>query len=227
MNLEDHSHIPIRLTYQESNRNLIIHEAGHATAIYHGNKQKGLPPVYFQILITPVQSDESPSPFLSVYNSAYSVDIEGGRLVHPFPSSFEESTKGFSPDQTLAYQRAFEADMVNMLVGPLAEAKFIALLDGELFNQRMINLAALQYYGGVSDIESVNQYLTCLNIPVKQRKQKVTELLSSAYCFVEARPNWLAITALADYLASVDNTVIDYADILDVLNRPINVHVTI
>jgi len=44
-------------THHEVNRKVAIHEAGHATAIHLGNKQKELPPVFFQIFITPVNGD--------------------------------------------------------------------------------------------------------------------------------------------------------------------------
>ena len=36
---------------QDLIRQIAFHEAGHATAIYLYNKQKQLPPVYFQITI--------------------------------------------------------------------------------------------------------------------------------------------------------------------------------
>ena len=40
----------LNLTHQEVKRKVAIHEAGHAAAIYFGNKQKRLPPVFFSLL---------------------------------------------------------------------------------------------------------------------------------------------------------------------------------
>lgn len=149
----------IKLTHEEVNRKVAIHEAGHAAAIYLGNQQKGLPPVFFQILITPLASDYHTTRFSSQPDAKYIAKVEGGSLIQMLPSSIEEATSGFSSVQKLAYQRAFEADMINSLVGPLSEAKYIALRDGEPINPRLVHLNALHNYGGTSDLERVNEYL--------------------------------------------------------------------
>ena len=59
----------LNLTHQEVKRKVAIHESGHAAAIYFGNKQKRLPPVFFQIFITPVNSDFQSSQFISKINT--------------------------------------------------------------------------------------------------------------------------------------------------------------
>jgi hypothetical protein len=38
------------------------------------------------------------------------------------------------------YIIAFEADIINLLIGPLAEAKYVYNKDGELFNHQLIGL---------------------------------------------------------------------------------------
>jgi hypothetical protein len=159
---------------KEINRTVAIHEAGHAAAIYIGNKQKGLPPVYFQIFITALNNNFQASEFLCKPDYKNIAKVEGGRLIHTLPSSIEEATKGFSSAQKLAYSRAFEADMINSLVGPLAEAKYIALRDGELINPILVNFNALHYYGGTSDLESVNEYLSALfpTLSIGSRKSR-------------------------------------------------------
>lgn len=211
---------PFNLTHQEASRKVAIHEAGHAAAIYFGNKQKGLPPVFFQIFITPLGSGFQSIGFLDQSDHNAIAKIEGGRLIDMLPSSIEEATNGFSSAQKLAYKCALEADMMNILAGPLAEAKYIALRDDELINSRLVNLNALQYYGGASDLENVNEYLECLIDDTELREPKVTELFLAAFSFVNERSNWLAITALADYILAVlaDNRgVIEYDDIIGVL----------
>jgi len=205
------------LTHQEVNRKVAIHEAGHATAIHLGNKQKRLPPVFFQIFITPVKGDFQSSQFLNKLSTKYIANIDGGRLIHTLPSSIEEATDGFCSEQKIAYQRAFEADMINILVGPLAEAKYITQRDGELFNPGLIYLNALHYFGGTSDLESVNEYLECFFTNSELREQKITELFLAAFNFVNERSNWRAITALADYIVSEDKSVIECNEIIAVL----------
>jgi hypothetical protein len=207
----------LNLTHQEVKRKVAIHEAGHAAAIYFGNKQKRLPPVFFQIFITPVNSDFQSSQFLSNTNTKYIANIDGGRLIHTLPSSIEEATNGFSSAQKIAYQRAFEADMINILVGPLAEAKYISQRDGELINPRLMHLNALHYYGGTSDLESINEYLECFLANSKLREQKIIELFLAAFSFVNEKSNWRAIAALADFIVSEDKSVIDCNEIIAVL----------
>jgi len=207
----------LNLTHQEVNRKVAIHEAGHAAAIYLGNKQKRLPPVFFQIFITPVNGDFHSSQFLSKPDTKYIANIDGGRLIHTLPSSIEEATNGFSLAQKIAYQLAFETDMINLLVGPLAEAKYITQRGGELINPRLILLNALHYFGGASDLESVNEYLECFLANSELREQKITELFLAAFSFVNDRSNWRAITALADYIVSVDKSVIECNEIIGVL----------
>ena len=40
----------------------------------------------------------------------------------------------------------FEADIVSLLAGSLAEAKHVATTDNEMFSQQLINLKSLKYY---------------------------------------------------------------------------------
>ncbi|MGR8998762.1 MAG: hypothetical protein ACU88J_06915 [Gammaproteobacteria bacterium] len=207
----------LNLTHQEVYRKVAIHEAGHAAAIYLGNKQKGLPPVFFQIFITPVNGDFQSSRFLSNPAIKYIANIDGGRLIHTLPSSIEEAIKGFSSAQIIAYQHAFEADIINLLAGPLAEAKYITQRDGELINPRLIYLNALHYFDGTFDIESINEYLDCFHANSELRQQKITELFLAAFSFVNERSNWRAITALADYIVSEDKSVIECNEIIRVL----------
>ncbi len=215
-----HKHIfnkALNLAHQEVYRKVAIHEAGHATAIYLGNKQKRLPPVFFQIFITPVNGDFQSSPFLSKPNTKYIGNIDGGRLIHTLPSSIEEATNGFSSAQIIAYQRAFEADMINILAGPLAEARYITERDGELINPRPIYLNSLHYFDAASELETVNEYLECFLANSELKKQKITELFLAAFSFVNERSNWRAITALADYVVNEDKSVIGCNEIISIL----------
>lgn len=211
----NHKHIfnkALKLAHQEVYRKVAIHEAGHAAAIYLGNKRKGLPPVFFQIFITPVNGDFHSSPFLTT-DTKYIANLDGGRLIHTLPSSIEEATHDFSSAQIIGYQRAFEADMINMLVGSLAEAKYIA----ERINPRLIYLNAVYYFDATAELEAVNEYLDCFIANSELRKQKITELFLAAFNFVNERSNWQAITALADYIVNEDKSVVGCNEVIDVL----------
>ena len=199
--------------------NVAIHEAGHAAAIVLGNKRKGLPPVFFQVLIKPLEGETLSDKYLLSPVSAIIAEVDGGRFIPMLPSSFKEATLDFSPDQKLAYQGAFEADMVNLLVGPLAEAKYIAHHDGERFNPLLVNLNALHYYGGCDDLATFFSYLDCYLENAALREEKITGLYLEAFNFVIGRSNWHAITALADYLAGSNQPIFDCNEMIDVLKK--------
>jgi hypothetical protein len=203
--------------HAELSRKTAIHEAGHAAAIYLGNKQKQLPPVYFQIFIKELNRD-----FQANESSCKSYDsntkIEGGRLIHTLPSSIDEAVYDFSSAQKQAYQLAFEADIINLLVGPLAEANYVAMRDDEPINPRLVNLNALHNYGGSSDLETINEYLGCLIANRAHREKKLSELFLAAFNFINDRSNWYAIMALADYILSDCKNIIECEEIITVLD---------
>lgn len=196
-----------------------IHEAGHAAAIYLGNKHKQLPPVFFQIIIKDIMHEgewrcqTSPSPSMACF-----AKVEGGRLIHTLPSSLAEATRRFSPLELQAYQSAFEADIVNFLAGPLAEAKYVALCDDEIFNPRLVNLDALHFYGGTADVALAREYLDCLVVDPQEKKRLIAELFTAAYQFISQRSHWRAITALADFILSSGKKVIACEEIIRVLD---------
>jgi hypothetical protein len=206
-----------KLAYQEISRKTAVHEAGHAAAIYLGNQQKGLPPVFFQIFINPLNNGAQSSEFLGNPSDRYVAKVEGGRLIHTLPSSLDEATKDFSAEQKYTYQHAFEADIINLLAGPLAEARYVALRDNEPINPELININALQYYGGSSDLEIANEYLECFIDSDELREKKMTELFLAAFNFVSKRPNWLAITELADSILASEENIIKCHEIIDIL----------
>ncbi|MGZ8200807.1 MAG: hypothetical protein ACXWUC_08465 [Methylosarcina sp.] len=209
----------VQLHPYELSKKTAIHEAGHAAAIYISNKEKQLPPIFFQIfikeLIGDVHSDRSR--FCSSQSHFYA-SIEGGRLIHILPSSIQEATSYFSPSEKQAYQNAFEADIMNLLVGPLAEAKYVALRDNELMNPRLIDLNALHYYGGMSDLKTANEYLDCLLSDPEQKEKKIAELFIAAYRFINHPAYWRAITGLADYILNAGKKVIECEEAIAVLD---------
>lgn len=69
--------------------------------------------------------------------------VEGGRLIELLPPSVDglasELTEHNDSMAQLVkdYRIAFEADIINLLIGPLAEAKHIATIDNKLFNHKV------------------------------------------------------------------------------------------
>lgn len=204
----------------ELSRSVAFHEAGHAAAIHLGNQKKELPPVFFQIYIKPLNIDFQSSEHSGEDRSAqYIAKVDGGRLIHTIERSFRETTKYFSDAQKLAYQYAFEADIVNLLVGPLAEAKYIALRDNELINPRLVNIDALVYYGGTSDLALVNEYLDHFVVTQELREKKLNALFMEAFVFINEESNWLAITSLADFILATDKNIIRFEEIASILEQ--------
>lgn len=203
------------IDHTELSRKTAIHEAGHAAAIYFGNKQRMLPPVFFQIVIHNCDC--------SSLDPHCTAKIEGGRLIHTLPSSFEEATRGFSLAQQQAYQQAFEADIVNLLVGSLAEAYYVAQQDNELINPHLVPLHALPNYGGAADLVFVQQYLQCFIPESSAQEHKINELFWSAFEFINDWAHWYAISALAHYILQQNKEVIEYEEVADILESHLSI----
>jgi hypothetical protein len=205
--------------HKEIKREIAIHEAGHAAAIYLGNKKKGLPVTFFQIYINPLKNSLHNLGLKGRDTHQYVAKIEGGRLIHTLPYSFCEATKDFSVAQKSAFGRAFEADIFNMLIGSLAEAKYVSLRDDEAINFGLVNIDSLRFYGGSSDLEMINEYVNCYIEDDNLRKNKISYLFKAAYDFISNQSNWLAITALAEAILADDKKIIEYEDIIEILEH--------
>ena len=204
---------------QELIRQIAYHEAGHAAAIYLCNQQKQLPPVFFKISIKQQDGlfDFPVSPIGSGHDNCIA-KVEGGRLIHALPISINIADSKFSNAERQAYLKAYEVDVINILVGPLAEAKYVALRDGELINPNLVNIDALKFYGGSSDLEIVNEYLDCFISEAKLREEKVIRLFQEAYEFIDSNSNWQAISALANYILSTQKSNIECEEAITVLD---------
>ncbi len=194
------------------------HQAGHAVAIYIGNKQKQLPEAYFQIIIKPLSRKGQQSNKLSSKHGKYTAYVEGGRLIQNLPLSYTEATQYFSWPQQEEYLCAFEADVINLLAGSLAEAKYLASCDCEDFNPHLVNLSALHFYSGSPDIEIISQYMECFIVNQAERERKLAELFTAAFNFVNEQPNWLAISALAQCILDKSKTIIDCVEVISLLD---------
>ncbi len=205
---------------QDLIKQIVFHEAGHAAAIHLYNKQKQLPPVYFQITIKKTDHTQA-NHFASraVTHDHFVAMVEGGCLIHSLPVTLIESANYFSLDEQDAYRTAFEADMINLLVGPLAEAKHVALRDNECFSKNLINVNALHNYGGKSDLEKVYDYLDNFIADNSLHDAKISELFNNAFQFIDSPVHWKAIERLAGYILDNTKNTISCEEAIAVLDK--------
>jgi hypothetical protein len=155
----------------------------------------------------------------------YIVQLEGGRLIEMLPHSLNGFVCKLTEHNDAMvqlvedYRIVFESDIINLLIGPLAEAKHIAVNDNEPFKLQLINAKALKNYGGNSGLALLNQYLQCF-FSDKQKDEKLDELFVEAFYFVNNDANWLATTKLADYILGSSN-IICYEEIVLLLDQSI------
>lgn len=186
-----------------------FHEAGHAAAIHLGNQQKQLPPVFFEIHVK--RPDNGYADFFA--------KVVDGNLIQNLPIAVVESFTDLADTQQHACQRAYEADVVNLLVGPLAEAKYVSIRDDEVFNINLINFNALHNYGGYSDLEKALNYLEHFIASEVQREEKIQELLLQAFKFIDNRRHWKCILNLAHYILDSQQEIISCDEAIGVFDR--------
>jgi hypothetical protein len=205
-----------------------FHEAGHAAGIHLNNKARCLPPIAFKIVFKDVNSAVNAN--MQTYQSHHdncSARVEGGRLIKLLPSFIDgpicELTehRGSITQWEEDYRIKLEADIVNLLIGPLAEAKYVADTDDELFNHKLVNLKALKNYGGSSDISLANEYLKHLSNDKQRRDEILDELFMEAFNFVNNAENWAAISKLAGYIFESNKNIICHEEIVLMLDQAV------
>ncbi|MDO9104096.1 MAG: hypothetical protein Q7U57_03955 [Methylovulum sp.] len=198
-------------------KQIAFHEAGHAAGIYLYNKQQGLPSVFFQITQTADKLVNLPDASL---RDCFVAGVEGGYLIDNLPVTLLESACYFSATVQDAYQAAFEADMINLLVGALAEAKHVALREGEYFNVNKAGISTLRFYGGTSDLDKVFDYLERFIAGREKREDKMIGLLAKAVAFLDNVGHWQAIERLAAFILDSKESAISCEEAIAVLDRP-------
>lgn len=193
---------------------IAFHEAGHAAGIHLYNKQQSLPSVFFQIRIKP-QGALVADAWL---HDHFAAGVEGGYLIDNFPVTLIESASYFAPAGLDAYQAAFEADMVNLLVGALAEAKQSAIRTGKPFDAANTAIGTLRRYGGSSDLLKVYSYLERFIAGKLERENKIADLLAKALNFIDNAKHWQAISRLAAYLLACDEDTVSCEQAIAVLD---------
>lgn len=199
---------------------LAFHAAGYATAIYFNNKMRGLPPVFFQIVLP--GTGEHPN--IGMPNRALSHDeigLEGGRLIEFLPLSIHDMvTMPENSDHLVTeYIGVIEADIMNLLTGPIAEAKHVAITDAEVISQQLVNLEALGNYGGGPKLVLINEYLQSFSPDKQEQRKKLDMLFIAAYNFVTNQANWAAITRLAHYVTCSHKRIVSHQEITALLGH--------
>lgn len=205
-----------------------FHEAGHAAGIYLNNKARQLPPIFFRIVFKEMRDISATD--VRYHQTAHDdciARVEGGRLIELLPTSVDNLLRDLTQHNDVIallardYKRAFEADIINLLIGPLAEAKHVADTDGELFNQKLVNLLALKNYGGRSDLALVNEYLQSYSTDKQQQNEKLAELFTLAFDFINNTKNWAAISKLANYILASNKNTIHCEEIVSTLDQAV------
>ena len=210
---------------------IAFHEAGYAAAIYLNNKARNFQPVFFQIMLEDLNSKpEEDRACLAPHEHEHEhciARVEGGLLIGMFPPSIGglayKMTDDNDPEAYLIedYMIALEADVINQLIGPLAEAKHVADIDDEPFNQRLINLNALKHYGGDAALAQALDYVQRFFADRQQQDEKLHKLFITAFNFINDRANWAAITKLANYILKSDKNVISAEEVASLINEAI------
>ncbi len=196
--------------HQELTIQTAFHEAGHAASIYIGNKEKQLPPVFFQIQITPPSKKNG---------QVYSAKVIDGHLIQDLPVAGIESLESLSIEDRQDYQTAYEADVINLLVGPLAEAKYVLKRDDEPFSLDLLNTHGLNFYGGSSDTRKAYAYIEFFISSEKHREVKMHELFIQAFQFVENQNNWACVENLAQYLLNSKKEVLSCEEAVEIFDK--------
>jgi len=210
----------------EQKQRIAFHEAGHAVAIHLNNKARKLPPIFFRIIFNDLNQDpeKEPSDHQAIQDD-YSARVEGGRLIEWLPTSIDALVP-MTPNHhdarenfLKAYMVAFEADIMNLLIGPLAETKYIYEREGEVFNYQFANLKTLKKYGGNSDLALVKDYLQSFSDSSQQQARKLADLFELAFNFVNDSVNWAAITKLAHYILNSNKLIIGYEEVASLVEN--------
>jgi hypothetical protein len=195
------------------NQRTAVREAGHAVAIYIENRRKQLPAIYFHI------KRHSGNPFFT----SLCPEICGGRLI-PNLSMIRREYPADRKNAGDAWccQRAYEADIVNLLAGAVAEARYESISTHSVFDRHALSPEMLQDYGGKSNFDEIFSYLDFFISSPKKRQAKLKVLLDEAGRFVVNPSNWHSISLLANTIYFSGEEIISYDQIIDVVGNKIN-----
>lgn len=193
----------------EIDKQIAFHEAGHAAAIYLRNNFKQLPSINFEIHINKSKQE----------SSGFSAQVVNGLLVQDLPQVILDNLAELNSDDHHSYQQAYEADVVNLLAGPIAEAKYVSIRDDEILNKNLLTIQALYNYGGHKDLERAYSHLMLFIANHRQREAIMRELFLEAFSFVNNADNWQYIEDLANFILNSKQDTLSSDDVNSVFQR--------
>lgn len=198
-----------------------FHMAGRSVSIHFGNRKKNLPPIYFQIGIEPIPTNIRNLRKSNPISGFSRATFKGGRLISQLPGSLVLETNLMTTSEKLAYEQAFNADIVNLLAGFIAEAKFIALSDNEVISPRLVNVNSLQHYGEDVDLQELWEYFKCFGDYDSDKETKLIGLYLAAFEFVNVPSHWKAICEVSNYIERSEKMLLECTEIFDIFDQSI------
>jgi hypothetical protein len=194
------------------------HLAGQAVAICLGNSQKRLPDVHFSLILDQTGQDGQSTEPCPHPQGECIANIEGGRLIQHLPLSLAQALQELTNQQQRdEYKRAFEADLINLLTGFLAEEKYIAMRDGKTLHADLLTITVgLRFNDSNPGTELAVEYMDCFLFD-KKDYDRLNELFLDAYKFVNNKLNWFAISSLADQILSKSVDCFNFEDVISLL----------
>lgn len=200
----------------EQHKRIAFHTAGQAAAIYLRNKRMNLPSVPFRVLINIPQSQQQAFKLTPI--KRYQIRIEGGQLVKSFAVSLTEVTDELVRQQQQYYQQLSDADIINIMAGPIAEAKYVAERDNEIITPRLVSFNALGFYNGMDEITTVSNYLQNRRLNAEEQHKTMINLYLTSFIFVGDAPVWRAINELANHFLTTQQMILEADEIGTVLD---------
>lgn len=148
----------------------------------------------------------------------YNAQLEAGRLIQDLPLSIDDIVRNLSAHGQAAFRLALEADVINLLAGPLAEAKYVALCEDKVFNANLVYLNTLNFYGGSEAMALMAQYLDFLASSLEAQNKKQADLFLAAFDFINQASHWRTITDLASYICNQSHAVIPCGELISYLD---------
>ncbi|MCF6203379.1 MAG: hypothetical protein L3J59_06860, partial [Methylococcaceae bacterium] len=145
--------------------------------------------------------------------------VIGGYLIENFPGVKIAKNHHLTKEQSAKLEQAYKADIIHLLVGPLAEAKYVSIRDGEAFNFNLLITYALSYYGGLSDVEKAYSYMAYFVASKAQGEALMLKLFSEAFKFIENTHNWKCILNLAHYILKSKNQIVSCEKAIKILDN--------
>ncbi len=191
------------------------HQAGQALAISLGNQLKRLPAVHFQICLHPCKIETSER--FPCREKNYTLTLEGGLLIQSLPLCLAEAENPQFCLEQADNRHALEADIMNMLAGPLAEAKYHAAQQDKALHKCPSLFRALRFYNKNPFNRPVDDYLECFFPRQVDRQHKLIELLQASFDFINDSAIWENIKALAAFIIAHPKAIIDCEEIFSFL----------